>query len=369
MWGKERIEEPERAPDARPNGEAEAVTLEEISEGDSSAAIEEDTPRQLVLLGQAQRALAEATSLDEIKDIRDKAEAARKYVESARLGLKLQNHAAEVKLRAERRAGQLLSRLNLPGGDRRSRTAGKTVTLEDLGLTKHQSSRWQREASVPEDVFERFLQEANESALELTSRALLKLAREFAPDKPGEESQAGGADDGSVFGSIEEIREAGLRFGCVYADPPLLVSAEETDAFGRSAISIEQLCALPVAELVEEDAHAHLWLGSSHLPHAQAILNAWGFEYRSNLVWVRPQGVSGKFWRHAHDFLLLGVRGDLSFRNRSILSWLRANRMTHGRKPERVRRSIQQVSPGPYLELFARKPVKGWVVCGDGFQQ
>ncbi len=323
-----------------------------------------------MLLSQAQRALAEATSLDEIKDIRDKAEAARKYVESARLGLQLQNHAAEVKLRAERRAGQLLGKLRLAGGDRKSAGASDALTLEELGLTKHQSSRWQREAAVPEDVFERFLQKVNDSAMELTSRALLKIAREFAPRKSaGDAAQSAAAEADLVFGSLKDVCEAGVRFGCIYADPPLFCGGEESDVFGRSLLTIEQLCTLPVSEVAEKKAHLHLWLGSDDVPAAESIFNAWGFQYRSSFVWVQPQGATDKFWRIAHQFLLLGVRGELAFHEKSITSWLRANRLTHGRKPEKVRRLIEQVSPGPYLELFARKAMKGWTVCSDGIQQ
>jgi len=362
MWGKERQQEDHGVP--------ETERLHDDHENDQLVSTEDEPPRQLVLLGQAQQALAAATSLDEIKDIRDKAEAARKYVESARLGLQMQNHAAEIKLRAERRAGQLLARLKLAGGDRKTEAAEQELTLEELGLTKHQSSRWQREATVPEDVFERFLQEANESALELTSQALLRLAREFTPSKnSGADEDLAEPDSEQVFQSLDQVRGSGLRFTCIYADPPLLDGEVESDAFGRHALSIEQLCELPVADVVEEQAHLHLWLGSDYLPSAERIMKAWGFEYRSSFVWIKPQGPIGGYWRLAHDFLLLGVRGELAFRERRALSWLRANRITHGRKPEKVRRVIQKVSPGPCLELFARKPVKGWAVCGDGLYE
>lgn len=362
MWRRENADVKSLAPERREQAPvAEAVIVGDVAD--------EVQPRQLLLLTQAHQALAQATSLDEIKDIRDKAEAARKYVESAQLGLALQNHAAEIKLRAERRAGELLAELKLAGGDRKSPGAANALTLEELGVTKHQSSRWQREAAVPEDVFERFLKEVNDSAAELTSAALLRLAREFSTKKSSDEEDArSDLDVEAAYASLDALRASGLRFGCLYADPPLF-GDEEADAFGRSTASIAQLAELPVTELLLEEAHAHLWVGSEWLAQAPAVLSAWGFEYCSSFVWVRPQGVIGRYWRMSHDFLLLGVRGALPFRNRSLTSWLRANRMTHGRKPERVRRAIQEVSPGPYLELFARKAVKGWTVCSDGFQK
>ena len=85
---------------------------------------------RLALLDQARHAIATAESMDEVKDIRDKAEAARKYAESASLGLEAQNYAAEVKLRAERKAGELIAQLKLHGGDRRSNDSDDRVTLE-----------------------------------------------------------------------------------------------------------------------------------------------------------------------------------------------------------------------------------------------
>lgn len=225
MWRKDLPIE--QQPVASETEESPPAQLTEANESREQAALPaEESPRQLILLNQAQQALAQATSLDEIKDIRDKAEAARQYVQNARLGLTLQNYAAEVKLRAERRAGALLAQLKLAGGDRRSKTAANTLTLDDLGINKHESSRWQQEAAVPEDVFERFLQETNAAECELTTRALLRLAREFSPKKqPTNDSVE--TESEAFYESIPALREAGMRFGCIYLDPPLKKSEED----------------------------------------------------------------------------------------------------------------------------------------------
>jgi hypothetical protein len=84
------------------------------------------------VLDQATRILADAKSLDDIKSIRDKAEAARTYIKAARLGLELQNRAAEVKLRAERKAGQFLKSLKLRGGDRKSKRQHASLKVAEL---------------------------------------------------------------------------------------------------------------------------------------------------------------------------------------------------------------------------------------------
>jgi hypothetical protein len=137
--------------------------------------------RQLAVLDEASRMLASANSLDEIKAIRDKAEAARTYVKAAQLGLELQNRASELKIRAERKAGSFLRSLNLRGGCRRSNRHRAVLKLADLGISSDQSRRWQKIASVSESEFEQYVEWVKERHRELTSAGLLRLARKTVP--------------------------------------------------------------------------------------------------------------------------------------------------------------------------------------------
>ncbi len=137
---------------------------------------------ELALLDQAGRALAEAQSFDQIKVIRDKAEAVRKYAQSASLGLGIQNRAAEVKLRAERQAGKLLAQMTLRGGDRRSKNHDERLKLDDLGISRNQSTRWQMEARVPENVFREHIREMCDAGKELTSARLMRFARQWVEE-------------------------------------------------------------------------------------------------------------------------------------------------------------------------------------------
>ena len=140
---------------------------------------------ELALLDQAGRALAEAQSFGQIKEIRDKAEAVRKYAQSASLGLGIQNRAAEVKLRAERQAGKLLAQMTLRGGDRRSKNHCERLKLEDLGVSRNQSTRWQVQARLPENMFREHIKQMCESGKELTSARLLRLARQWDESNRG----------------------------------------------------------------------------------------------------------------------------------------------------------------------------------------
>jgi hypothetical protein len=140
--------------------------------------------RGLRLLDRANRLLSEANSLEDLKEARDTAEAARTFAKAARLGLELQNRAAELKLRAERKAGTFLAHLRLRGGDRRSKCQDVTLKLEQLGVTKRQSSLWQLAATVPDESFEGYLRDKNALGHEVTGSGLLRIAHAMRRSSP-----------------------------------------------------------------------------------------------------------------------------------------------------------------------------------------
>lgn len=145
---------------------------------EAGLAMNENGGHELAILDEAKQALSGATRFDEIITIRDKAEAVRRHAQSASLGLDVQNRAAEVKLLAERMAGQLLSKLMLRGGDRRSKSCHERLKLDDLGISRNQSTRWQVQARVPEKVFVEYVRQTCDSGKELTSAALMRLAKQ-----------------------------------------------------------------------------------------------------------------------------------------------------------------------------------------------
>jgi DNA (cytosine-5)-methyltransferase 1 len=140
-------------------------------------------PRELVLLSNARRMLAEARMLDEVKDIRDKAEAIRLYAKQSGDGLEIQNAAAEIRVRAERRAGELLDEMDIKPGNPQwsSAVTIDSPSLGSLGITKNQSSAWQRIASIPSDDFEGHIQETKEAGKELTTASVVRLAKQSEP--------------------------------------------------------------------------------------------------------------------------------------------------------------------------------------------
>lgn len=130
----------------------------------------------LALIEQAQDALARASGLAEIIQIRNEAESLRVNARNARLGLEVQNRAALVKFCAERAAGAHLASLRLHGGDRRAGRHNGTLTLAELGINKNQSHRWQTIARLPDDVFFQYVENTVGRGEELSSAELLRIA-------------------------------------------------------------------------------------------------------------------------------------------------------------------------------------------------
>lgn len=327
-------------------------------------------PRSLALLSQARTALARVTKLDDVKDIRDRAEAIRCYVKQQGEGIVIQNQAADLKIRAERRAGELLAAMEMRGGDRKSGSKLHDATLKDLGIEKTQSHRWQAMAAVPEGVFEAHVADVVASNKELTSSGVYVLSRNL---KNGARNATVVASDTRALGELDTLLAEGRKFGTVYADPPWRYGNQATRAATDNhypTMTPAEIAALPIADIVAETAHLHLWTTNAFLFDCPDIMRAWGFEYRGVFVWVKPQMGIGNYWRVSHEFLVLGVRGPgATFRDRSLKSWLESNRGQHSAKPEAVRAMIERASPGPRLELFGRRTAPGWTVWGNQIER
>jgi N6-adenosine-specific RNA methylase IME4 len=180
-----------------------------------------------------------------------------------------------------------------------------------------------------------------------------------------------------------EFRAAlgGRVFRTVLADPPWQftnrtgkVAPEHRRLSRYGTMSVEAICALPVQQAVADVAHLYLWVPNALLPEGLVVLRAWGFAYKSNIVWhkLRKDGGSdgrgvGFYFRNVTELLLFGVRG----RNartlapgRRQVNYLGTRKREHSRKPDEQYSLVESCSPGPYLELFARGVRPGWTVWG-----
>ena len=171
---------------------------------------------------------------------------------------------------------------------------------------------------------------------------------------------------------LQSLIDSGQKFGTVYADPPWQYSNQATRSSTNNhykTMTVDEICQLPISELTAENAHLHLWTTNAFLFQAKEVLEAWGFEYKSCFIWVKPQFGIGNYWRLSHEFLLLGVKGSIRFLDHSLKSWVEADRTKHSKKPEVVREFIEKASPGPYLELFGRSTCENWTVWGNEIER
>lgn len=172
------------------------------------------------------------------------------------------------------------------------------------------------------------------------------------------------------------------RFATVLADPPWQFTnrtgkmAPEHRRLSRySTLTLEEIKALPVASLTQPTAHLYLWVPNAMLPEGLEVLKAWGFGYKSNIVWHKirkdggPDGRGvGFYFRNVTEVLLFGVRGKNARTlapGRRQVNFLATRKREHSRKPDEQYRIIETCSPGPRLELFARGKRKGWTSWGD----
>ncbi len=186
------------------------------------------------------------------------------------------NLAKEVQLRAERKAGEFLR--DMPGkgehgGDRKS---SDTMSLEEMGITKKQSSRWQLAAELPEESFEQIIDMTKKHGQELTSKAIRDAARKLR--------------------TVETVETPPLpegKFNLIYADPPwryeFASSPNRRVENQLSTMPYEDIARLPVQEITHNDCVLFLWVPAPKLEEAFWVMDFCGFMYRTNMVWVKDK--------------------------------------------------------------------------------
>lgn len=312
--------------------------------------------------------LALSHALDEVKAIRDKAEALRQYARVAGEGLENQNMMAEIKIRAERRAGELLAdREKAKGSQGRIQehlTGGNTMlppddppTLSDFGISKMQSSRWQQEATVPGEQFERYVAETKAKDQELTSAGLRRLAKKLDRD------------------TREPAPLPTEQYRVLYVDPPWQYSNKGLDYYGHAewhypTMSIAELCDMAdeLKDCTASDAVLFLWVTSPMLEDSFKVIRAWGFQYKTSFVWDKVRHNYGHYNSVRHELLLVCTRGSCTPDVAKLFDSVQSIERTdeHSEKPEQFREIIDTIyTRGERLELFARREIDGWNSWGN----
>ncbi len=311
------------------------------------------------------RAIEDAHSVDEVKDLRDKADALRLYAIQAK-NKALEFKASEIRIRAERRAGELLQEMPKHAGGNPNLSSTKDrleITLRDLGINRNQSSAWQKLAALPAERFE---------------AAITQAVAKGKPPHNVIRALVVSAGRDSRQGQIANETATGLGpWAVVYADPPWPYSPRSSGVGVDSHYdTLEQgkiESFLKDRDIqVNDDAVLYLWATAPLLPQALAVMKAWGFEFKSPSVWDKQRGLPGSYFMIQTEFLLMGIRGKFpppaNTTMPNLVSIKRSNK--HSEKPEWFRTMIEQHYPAfgskNRLELFARQTANGWASMIEG---
>ena len=321
------------------------------------------------LIASLERGLAEARTFAQVKKIRDEAAALQVFLRSQEAAAEVVNRAGEWKLRAERRLGEELAKVEKNGGRlRRGNTTlprDETPRLSDIGVSKIQASRWQRLAAVPAEKFESFVGTAErvtlEAALKLNGHEEKKTRRAERERELAEATHAAAKSLGRK------------RYGVIYADPPWSFEPYSRETgMDRAADNHYPTMDLDAIKALQppaaKDCVLFLWATAPMLPEALDLMTAWGFTYRSHVVWIKDKLGTGYWFRNQHELLLVGVRGNVPAPapGQQYPSIIEAKRLRHSAKPSHFAEIIEEMFPTlPRLEMFGRSRRAGWDVWGN----
>jgi N6-adenosine-specific RNA methylase IME4 len=171
------------------------------------------------------------------------------------------------------------------------------------------------------------------------------------------------------------------KYGTILIDPPWRfanrtgkMAPEHKRLHRYETLSFEEIAALPVGKIAAEKSHLYLWCPNALLAEALGIMKAWGFTYKTNIVWYKvrkdggPDGRGvGFYFRNVTELVLFGIKGRMRTLapGRSQVNVIVKRKQEHSKKPDLIYDIIQRCSPGPYCELFSRHRVEGWTQWGD----
>jgi N6-adenosine-specific RNA methylase IME4 len=200
----------------------------------------------------------------------------------------------------------------------------------------------------------------------------------------GDNENTESVEPGALLHSLNNLHALGhaQKFATVLADPPWRfdnktgkVAPGHRRLNRYETLSFDEIEKLPIDEVTADIAHLYLWVPNALLPQGLSVMNAWGFRYKSNIVWHKirkdggPDGRGvGFYFRNVTELLLFGVKGKNArtlAAGRRQVNFLATRKREHSRKPDEQYAIIESCSPGPYLELFARGTRPGWTVWGN----
>lgn len=346
-----------------------AVVLQECAQGknyedDFGATREMNENNSIAILTNANKLLAQVRTVQDAEKIISVAEAARVYAQQEKLGSEAQNYASEIKIRAQRLAGLILrdsekAKGGQPYQEKNStpptpgRGRPEAPTYSDMDISYKDASRWQNLADMPEEIFEKEIKENRNDRGELLSSAIYREARKLKQHDP--------VDPPSLPEGVYDI---------ILADPPWRYEHEVT--LNRAVenhyptMELGDICDLDIESISGKDSVLFLWTTNPKLEESLQVINSWGFQYRTNMVWIKDKIGMGYYVRAQHELLLIARKGEPGVPDpENRCSSIFAKREEHSKKPGEFYEIIEKMYPASKkVELFAREARIGWDMWG-----
>jgi N6-adenosine-specific RNA methylase IME4 len=249
------------------------------------------------------------------------------------------------------------------------------------GIDKNLAAQARVLGALSDEKFEAVVTDARDKV----TRAARSAVREVVIEQERESYRARTYQGGTVA-DLHNLAASGRRFRVIYADPAWEFTAYSGKSKQRSAerhfdtMPLDEIKALPVASLAADNCALFLWGVNPELPGALEVIEAWGFGYKTvGFAWVKTTESAdcialngdGLHWgmgyhtRSNVELCLLATRGSPTRLAADVHQVIISLVREHSKKPEEARRRIERLYPGPYLELFARKPRDGWTAWGN----
>jgi N6-adenosine-specific RNA methylase IME4 len=267
------------------------------------------------------------------------------------------------------------------GGGKKAKTEIISAFADDVAAKTSVTSRTVRqEIQIARGLAEPVKERIRGTVLEDNKVELLRLAR-----RPVEQQRRiveAVVRDGNLSVRRAEIALAAAAivaeppalptgpFRVLVVDPPWQYTTRESDASHRGTVSypclsLEEIKALPVGNLAAEDCVLWLWATNAHIFEVPGLLQAWGFQHKTILTWVKDRIGAGNWLRGQTEHCVMAVRGKPTITCSNQSTVIHAQRREHSRKPEEFYRLVESLCPGSKCELFAREQRSGWVSYGN----
>jgi len=166
----------------------------------------------------------------------------------------------------------------------------------------------------------------------------------------------------AVNANVTELR----KYQTLVVDPPWQFHRQSNSVrppYGL--LDLETIKGFSISKMVAENSHLYLWVPNAMVGEGYEVMKAWGFEYKTMLVWVKHQMGVGNYYRNSTEPILFGVKGRLPPLRRNARTWFFADRREHSRKPDEFYRIVETMSPGPRIDVFSRERRPGWDQFGN----